>query len=605
MKTSISLENASYDMVNSHVSSFHHIELIAELAYWSIDELLCHLLNELHSHEIHASSSSLKCPKSSPLWLKYLQLISSLLGDCFHHILCIINDKNVSSNHSSGVNQVLHNSPLNDLIHAYLVIGLTECAHVITRLAHTFAQAIQFKLNSLSVTLVNQIDNVNYLFQVCEPNTNCDLFPSPNDTNMDADKADEQVSNTNDHPYQCDQNGSEDEEKNDIAKAEWRFLCNLPEVQLSGSISLFELACDCLLPNIYPTLFGLFKAQYSMLDQSYWIYCQALHCKSDSILYSYLELDQNLWLWEPSSSSESTLPLSERYSAFHPAVDILRKLSQKITPTEKLLIIYQTFATVDHIVSKSELSRHPTQETSDESHSCRNLSICSVDTLLHLPGLDQLLPIIQFVVIRAGIMYLGAELAYIEQLAPERLSLTGLLPYLMTTMQACYDQILREDDLTSFSKNELQHMKISWDIITSMGVQIPPIQGVHLVSHWFSEWNGLERELFLSTLSCLEEISCYSPTESSSSSTTNDGINMFNNHACDNADHQMTDTFLAHLMDSNLRINSQLTVEKPNSCDIFQCQIRLFRNWYPQWPMEQRVQLAGRLKDIQLRSINV
>nr|CAH8848780.1 unnamed protein product [Trichobilharzia regenti] len=144
-----------------------------------------------------------------------------------------------------------------------------------------------------------------------------------------------------------------------------------------------------VLPNMYPTLFGLFKAQYAMLDKSYWT------------------------------------PLSEEFSAFHPAVDILRTICDKTTPTEKLLITYQTFATVDQIISKSKPSRNRVPTSLDEVGNCRNPSICSVDTLSHLPGLDQLLPIIQFVVIRAGVMYLGAELAYIEQLALERLSLTG------------------------------------------------------------------------------------------------------------------------------------------------------------------------------------
>lgn len=41
-------------------------------------------------------------------------------------------------------------------------------------------------------------------------------------------------------------------------------------------------------------------------------------------------------------------------------------------------------------------------------------------------------------------MYLGAESDFIVHLAPKRLSLHGLLPYLMTTLQACYDQILNE-----------------------------------------------------------------------------------------------------------------------------------------------------------------
>ncbi|CAH8868615.1 unnamed protein product [Trichobilharzia szidati] len=475
-----SLDNASNassnDVVSPQTNKYHqHIQLINELANWclptslgglavnSIDELLCNMLNELDSHEMHTVQPVLKIPTSSPLWLKYLRLISSLLADCFH-ITCTINYKQLSCHRQSTEVDQLFNSPYpNYSIHTQLVLALSEYAHLVARLAHTFAQAIQQKLNSLAFTPVLQIDNVNHLFQVCEPNVSCDLFTLPNllhidmvsrDDNVDASGGRFSVSDIDDC-CQCNENEKEEIEAGEeeggggeesvSIKGKWHSLCSLPEVQLSGSISLFELACDCLLPNIYPTLFGLFKAQYAMLDKSYWVYRQALHCKSDFVLYSYLELDKNLWLWHtPSVSNISTTPLSEQFSAFHPAVDILRTICDKTTPTEKLLIIYQAFATVDQIISKSKPCRNHVRTSLDEMGNCRNPSICSVDTLSHLPGLDQLLPIIQFVVIRAGVMYLGAELAYIEQLAPERLSLTGLLPYLMTTLQACYDQILRE-----------------------------------------------------------------------------------------------------------------------------------------------------------------
>nr|CAH8848788.1 unnamed protein product [Trichobilharzia regenti] len=124
-----------------------------------------------------------------------------------------------------------------------------------------------------------------------------------------------------------------------------------------------------VLPNMYPTLFGLFKAQYAMLDKSYWT------------------------------------PLSEELSAFHPAVDILRTICDKTTPTEKLLITYQTFATVD------------------------------------------------------------------------------------------------------------QCLKISWNIICSMDLRIPPVRAVRMVIHWFSHWDNLEREIFLSTWDNLEEIDPHLSTE--------------------------------------------------------------------------------------------
>ncbi|CAH8652558.1 unnamed protein product [Schistosoma rodhaini] len=87
-------------------------------------------------------------------------------------------------------------------------------------------------------------------------------------------------------------------------------------------------------------------------------------------------------------------------------------------------------------------------------------------------------------------------------------------------------------------------------------------------------------------------------SEMNTSEHDNDSIRQNNT-----IDHQMNDTFLAHLMNTNLQISSEL-VEKLDSSDIFQCQIRLFYFWYPQWSLEQRVQLVSNLKDIQLKSLN-
>nr|CAH8868248.1 unnamed protein product [Trichobilharzia regenti] len=120
-----------------------------------------------------------------------------------------------------------------------------------------------------------------------------------------------------------------------------------------------------------------------------------------------------------------------------------------------------------------------------------------------------------------------------------------------------------------------------------MDLRIPPFRAVRMVIHWFSLWDNLERQLFLSTLSSLEGIDPHLSTEQQPITDSND----YN----DNVSDQMMDIFLADLMNSNLQINYA-----PST--VFECQLRSFRNWYPQWPMEQRLQLAYSLKEIQLRS---
>ncbi|CAH8632318.1 unnamed protein product [Schistosoma bovis] len=145
----------------------------------------------------------------------------------------------------------------------------------------------------------------------------------------------------------------------------------------------------------------------------------------------------------------------------------LRELSHKKPPTRKMSVICQTFPTIDHsfvfthicIISKSKHSDSHLQTSIKNNNDCRNPSICSTDTLSHLSQLDQLLPIIQYVVIRSAIMYLGAELDFIEHLAPKRLSLHGLLPYLMNTLQECYGQILNEGIANNCLTSQFEHYK--------------------------------------------------------------------------------------------------------------------------------------------------
>ncbi|KAH8863209.1 MORN repeat-containing protein 3 [Schistosoma japonicum] len=383
-----------------------HIELIAELAYWclpsylggmasnSIDELLCHLLSELHIHKMHNSpvSSTYKDSTPPPLWLKYLRIINCLLTECFHTTICISNsNNNVENLLFSKSSQLAHlqmnysYSQINYSTHLNIVIVLTEYAHLVIQLAQTFSLAIQHRLSTESIFMPVQSNDVNYLFQICDPSINYnDFFTTSNETSTNMGKIDEEVAvSTIDHHCPTGENDIVDETERRIVKehisvnTERLILYNLAEVQLTG----------------------------------------------------------NLWLWDTSASSRNSV--TEFLSMLHFIY------SHRRTPAEKLLIIYQTFASVDHIISKSKQST-PHPQTMSFNNECKSPSICSTDTLPHLPGLDQLLPIMQFVVIRSEIMYLGAELAFIEQLAPERLSLHGLLPYLMTTLQACYDQILRE-----------------------------------------------------------------------------------------------------------------------------------------------------------------
>ncbi|KER28813.1 hypothetical protein T265_13510, partial [Opisthorchis viverrini] len=121
-----------------------------------------------------------------------------------------------------------------------------------------------------------------------------------------------------------------------------------------------------------------------------------------------------------------------------------------------------------------------------------------------------------------------------------------------------------------------------------MNFHLHPVQAVRLVSHWFSHWSDWEREVFLDSLSSLEQTNCYLSVGSPvldvelGLSTTS-----------------VMDMYLANLMHNGL----QILPESP-SPTVFECQLRLFQTWYPEWPLEQKVQLAEHLKRVQLQALN-
>ncbi|CAL8102481.1 unnamed protein product [Calicophoron daubneyi] len=122
-----------------------------------------------------------------------------------------------------------------------------------------------------------------------------------------------------------------------------------------------------------------------------------------------------------------------------------------------------------------------------------------------------------------------------------------------------------------------------------MNFHLPPAQAVIVVTHWFSQWNEWEREVFVDTLSALEQTNCYLAIEPPPMSSSE----------CLFPGDAVTDAYLAGLLDSSLHL-----ISTPGSSSVFECQLRLFRKWYPEWPLAERTQLAEFLKESQLRALH-
>ncbi|XP_067111205.1 alsin isoform X2 [Osmerus mordax] len=184
-------------------------------------------------------------------------------------------------------------------------------------------------------------------------------------------------------------------------------------------VSSSSLLLPVLLPRLYPPLFTLYCLHQERQEADYWDCVIRLNKQSDQALLAFLGVQERFWPVSVSVLGEQKQVLSStRDACFASAVETLQQLSTTFTPSDKLLVIHLTF-------------RELKQE---------------VQTLLDgnfLLSMDDLLPLSLYVVLRARIRNLGAEVSLIEDLMEPCLQ-HGELGLMFTTLQACYVHIQRE-----------------------------------------------------------------------------------------------------------------------------------------------------------------
>ena len=104
---------------------------------------------------------------------------------------------------------------------------------------------------------------------------------------------------------------------------------------------------------------------------------------------------------------------------FFQAVSRLQLIKNKFTPLEKLTVIVETFRDLNRVVTTS-------------------LGVRTYNW-----SMDELLPLFLYIVVRANILQLGAELHLLEDLMDAHFC-QGEFGFMFTTLQAAYSQILRE-----------------------------------------------------------------------------------------------------------------------------------------------------------------
>ncbi|XP_050388946.2 alsin isoform X1 [Patella vulgata] len=194
---------------------------------------------------------------------------------------------------------------------------------------------------------------------------------------------------------------------------------NSDDDEPSEIISAAGLLYPILLPKIYPPLSDLYGLYNDRDDNTYWERVTKLNRQGDMALMAFLGIDERFWLMKEVLLQDKSQKLSAaRDQCYASAVDTLQQLSTAFSPIEKLRVIEKTFQEITETVQAS---------LKDD----------------HVWCMDDLFPIFQFVVVRAKIRHLGAEVHMIDDLMETHLEF-GELGIMFTTLKACYFQIQNE-----------------------------------------------------------------------------------------------------------------------------------------------------------------
>ena len=192
-----------------------------------------------------------------------------------------------------------------------------------------------------------------------------------------------------------------------------------------------------ILQKIHPSIFMLYALHYKKDDDEYWLRILKWNRHPDLALLSFLGVDQKFWRLNVTSTNSISSDKEEREDSpnspvhnygrsislvkdnhFVQAIETLQQLKTNFTPFEKLTVILETFREVNKI----------------------GQDIVGKE---HIWSMDNLFPVFQYIVVRARILQLGAEIHMIEDLM-ESHHRFGEFGIMFTTLNASYYQILKE-----------------------------------------------------------------------------------------------------------------------------------------------------------------
>jgi len=168
------------------------------------------------------------------------------------------------------------------------------------------------------------------------------------------------------------------------------------------------LVFPLLLPSIYPALFNLYIQKEDALDREYWARITRWNKHTDAALLTFFDVDINAW--------QLQIDRRSRDSVFLEAIYNLQRLKTTFTPAEKLEVIVSVFKCL-----------------ASGKNGVVNVTL----------NMDMLLPVCMYIIVRARVLQLGAELHMVDDFIGDHLR-QGMEGITFVTLQAAYTQIRRE-----------------------------------------------------------------------------------------------------------------------------------------------------------------
>ncbi|XP_023603297.1 ALS2 C-terminal-like protein [Myotis lucifugus] len=167
-----------------------------------------------------------------------------------------------------------------------------------------------------------------------------------------------------------------------------------------------------MLPSFYSELFTLYLLLHEREDRRYSQGIASLSLFPDTQLLEHLDVQRQLWPRE-----DLTLTTNQRHSLVS-ATECLQKIIITVDPREKQEALERTYEEIEATVSQALGQEHK------------------------LP-MDDLLPLLIYVVSRARIQHLGAELHLTrDMMDPNHTG--GRYDFLLTALESCYQHIQRD-----------------------------------------------------------------------------------------------------------------------------------------------------------------